>query len=120
MLADRLAPRDPTVLLSSPYLRCTETLEPLADRTGLSITIEERMAEETPLELALAALDDAPDNAVLCSHGDVITEVVDALIRRGMSVGPDMAPPRKGSVIVLHHVNRLFTRAEYWERPEPG
>lgn len=116
-IADRLAPLSPTALLSSPYLRCVQTLEPLAERTGLTIEVEGRIGEESPLERALAALEDAPDNAVLCSHGDVIPEVVDALIRRGMTVGADMVAPRKGSVIVLHHVNGLFTRAEYWGPP---
>lgn len=118
IIATRLADHSPSVLWSSPYVRCTQTLEPLAQLCGLDIVVDTRLAEDTPLERSLAALDDAPDNAVLCSHGDVIPDVVSALIRRGMDVDASMRSPRKGSVIVLHHVNKLFTHAEYWERPK--
>lgn len=117
VIAERLAAQSPSALWTSPYLRCVQTLEPLAEVTGLEIVVEHRLSEATPLELSLAALEDAPDGAVLCSHGDVIPDIVDALVRRGMDLDASMRPPRKGSVIVLHHVNRLFTRAEYRERP---
>ena len=116
-LAQLLARLSPTVLLSSPYLRCTQTLEPLAEATGLQIVIDERLTEESPLEKSLAVMDDVADNAVLCSHGDVIPDLVNGLIRRGMEVDASMRSPRKGSVIVLHHVNKLFTHAEYWDAP---
>jgi len=117
-LAQLLARLSPTVLLSSPYLRCTQTLEPLAEATGLQIVIDERLTEESPLEKSLAVMDDVADNAVLCSHGDVIPDLVNGLIRRGMEVDASMRSPRKGSVIVLHHVNKLFTHAQYWDAPD--
>lgn len=116
-IAERLLPFAPVALWTSPYLRCVQTLEPLAERTGLELVVDGRLAEETPLERSLAAIEDAPDGTVMCSHGDVIPDIVDGLVRRGMTLDPSMRPPRKGSVIVLHHVNKLFTRAEYWERP---
>jgi 8-oxo-dGTP diphosphatase len=118
IIAERLLPHQPTVLLSSPYLRCTQTLEPLAEATRLQIVIDERLTEESPLEKSLAVLDDVADNAVLCSHGDVIPDLVNGLLRRGMEVDASMRSPRKGSVIVLHHVNKLFTHAQYWEAPD--
>ena len=117
IIAERLLLHQPTVLLSSPYVRCMQTLEPLAETTGLEIQIDERLAEESPLEKSLAVLDDVADNAVLCSHGDVIPDLVNGLIRRGMEVDASMRSPRKGSIIVLHHVNKLFTHAQYWDGP---
>jgi phosphohistidine phosphatase SixA len=117
-LAQLLARLSPTVLLSSPYVRCVQTLEPLAEATGLQIVIDERLTEESPLEKSLAVMDDVADNAVLCSHGDVIPDLVNGLIRRGMEVDASMRSPRKGSVIVLHHVNKLFTHAQYWDAPD--
>lgn len=119
VIAERLAAVGPVALWTSPYLRCMQTLEPLAELTGLEVVVDGRLAEETPLERSLAAIEDAPDGTVMCSHGDVIPDIVDGLVRRGMSLDASMRPPRKGSVIVLHHVNKLFTRAEYWERPVP-
>ena len=118
ILAERLIVHQPTVLWSSPYLRCMQTLEPLGARAGIDVVRDIRLAEETPLEKSLAVLDDAPDNAVLCSHGDVIPDIVNGLIRRGMDIDASMQSPKKGSVIVLHHVNKLFTHAEYWEHPK--
>jgi 8-oxo-dGTP diphosphatase len=117
IIAERLLANQPSVLLSSPYVRCVQTLEPLAEIAGLEIVIDERLTEESPLEKSLAVLEDVPDNAVLCSHGDVIPDLVNGLIRRGMEVDASMRSPRKGSIIVLHHVNKLFTHAEYWDRP---
>ena len=117
IIAERLFAHQPSVLLSSPYVRCVQTLEPLAEMAGLEIVIDERLTEESPLEKSLAVLEDVPDNAVLCSHGDVIPDLVNGLIRRGMEVDAAMRSPRKGSIIVLHHVNKLFTHAEYWDRP---
>ena len=86
-LATRLSVLNPSVLWSSPYLRCQQTLQPLSELCGLDVVVDSRLEEESPLEKSLAILDDAPDNAVLCSHGDVIPDAVNGLIRRGMDVG---------------------------------
>ena len=117
-LAVLLTPTNPSVLLSSPYLRCRQTLEPLAEACGLEVLIERRIEEDSPLERSLAALEDAPDNAVMCSHGDVIPDVLNGLIRRGMFV--DAGAPlalRKAATFILHRENGVITRAEYWAPP---
>ena len=85
-LADRLEPENVSALISSPSLRCVQSVEPLADRLGLKVEVDERLAEDSPLTAVLAAVNDAPDRAVLCSHGDVIPELIEALVRRGMEV----------------------------------
>lgn len=90
-LVARIAPLQPSALLSSPYLRCVQTLQPLGEECELDVTIDTRLEEDSPLERSLAALDDAPDNAVLCSHGDVIPDVINGLLRRGM----DLVKPRE-------------------------
>lgn len=117
-LATLLAPLQPTVLWSSPYERCQQTLQPLAELTGLTVMVDKRLEEESPLELSLAALDDAPDNAVLCSHGDVIPDAVNGLLRRGMDIGDAPHALKKASTFVLHRVNGLFVSAEYWAPPK--
>lgn len=117
-LATRLSALHPSVLWSSPYLRCQQTLQPLGELCGLDVVVDSRLEEESPLEKSLAILDDAPDNAVLCSHGDVIPDAVNGLIRRGMEVGDIPRALKKGSVFVLHRENGLYVRAEYWEAPK--
>ena len=85
-LASVLEKLGATRLVSSPYARCIETLEPAASRLGLRIEARVELAEgATPAEVRAVA----SPGAALCTHGDVI----DALLpgRRA----------KKGSVWVL-------------------
>jgi phosphohistidine phosphatase SixA len=80
-LRDELLRRGVTHAVSSPYVRCIETVAPL----GLSIEVDERLAEgaargET-LEL-LGTLDDA----VACTHGDVIENVLGRPLNKAAAV----------------------------------
>lgn len=99
-IAERLADVGVTSLWSSPYRRCVESLEPLGQRTGLAVAADDRIAEGARCEEAMALLHDAGDGAVLCSHGDVIPDVVEALLRRGANLKgePDW---RKASIWLL-------------------
>jgi 8-oxo-dGTP diphosphatase len=99
-LADRLAGAGVKTLWSSPYVRCVQSLEPLADRLGLTLKADDRLAEGVDVEHTLELLREAGDGAVLCTHGDVLTDMVNALVRRGtrLTTPPDW---RKGSVWIL-------------------
>ena len=44
-LADRLAPLAPDLIVSSPFRRARQTVEPLAATRGLAVEIDERLAE---------------------------------------------------------------------------
>ncbi|MDA2959199.1 MAG: phosphoglycerate mutase family protein [Actinomycetota bacterium] len=117
-LAERLARKDPSVLLSSPYVRCVQTLEPLGLAIDVPVTIEQRLCEDEPFEPVLDLLGEIPDRAVLCSHGDIIPATIRALVRRGMDV---VSEPewRKASVWVVKRSARgRFSRAKAW--PPPG
>lgn len=116
-LAERLAPLGPSVLLSSPYLRCVQTLQPLGARCDLEVTSEPRLAEGTPFEAALELLAEVPDGAVLCSHGDLIPDTMAALERRGCRIlgEPDW---RKATVWCLERTaTGDFSSAEVWPPP---
>jgi 8-oxo-dGTP diphosphatase len=104
-------------LVSSPYVRCVQTLEPLATRLDATIRIDERLAEAQPFEGVLDLLANAADGAVLCSHGDIIPETVHALVRRGMEV---QGPPdwRKGTVWVLKRKGEHITTGKVWPPPQ--
>ncbi len=99
-IARRLVHEQVTSLWSSPSRRCVETLEPLAASAGLEIIADNRLAETAGLSEVLELLRNAGDGAVLCSHGDVVPDVVDGLMQRGAKlVGePDW---RKASIWVL-------------------
>jgi 8-oxo-dGTP diphosphatase len=96
-LAKRPVPR----VLSSPFVRCVQTVEPLAAALELKVEEVDALSEGAPFEAALDLLEEVEDHTVLCSHGDVILAVVDALVRRGLTVKgqPDW---RKGATWVLH------------------
>lgn len=116
-LADRLQPLATGTLVSSPYVRCVQTLEPLADRLGTTVAVDERLAEDTGFGPTLGLLDELPDGSVLCSHGDVIPEVIGALARRGCTI---VGEPewRKASVWVLERDQfGQWVTATVWSPP---
>lgn len=115
-LADRLSEYAPVALVSSPAVRCRETLEPLAERCGLVVVSEPKLYEELPYEIALDYVMGVADRTVLCSHGDVIPAIIDALVRRGMHV-EGMRDSRKASVWVLDRDGDTFTRGHVWAPP---
>lgn len=118
-LADRLAPlvADDAALVSSPYVRCVQTIEPLATRLGRSVKLDERLAEEAGFAGALELLADLPDGSVLCSHGDVIPETVEALLRRGCVLS-GLPESGKGAVWVLTRRGTEVVHAEAWPPPD--
>jgi phosphohistidine phosphatase SixA len=68
---------------SSPYLRCVQSVEPLAKARKLKVQETRHLAEGARLKGAYRFIEDPDlDDTVLCTHGDVIMELVDDLIRR--------------------------------------
>jgi 8-oxo-dGTP diphosphatase len=90
-----------------------QTLEPLAQTLGTEV---QRLFEGEPFEGVLDLLAEVEDHAVLCSHGDVIPAVIQALVRRGMEV---QTPPdwRKASVWVLRRKKGRITKGKVWPPP---
>ena len=64
--------------VSSPYVRCVQTLEPL----GLPIEVDERLAEGASRDEACEALASLED-AVACTHGDVVEAVLGRELTKG-------------------------------------
>jgi phosphohistidine phosphatase SixA len=78
-IAEDLRSAGATRLVSSPYRRCTQTLDPLARRLGLAVERDDRLTEGAGAGGALALADELrkePEAAVVCSHGDVIPELL--------------------------------------------
>jgi phosphohistidine phosphatase SixA len=82
-LAERLASLATGTLVSSPTARCLQTIEPLAKLRGVEIVTDKRLAEGAGFEGTIELLATLPEGSALCSHGDVIPEVIAALERRG-------------------------------------
>lgn len=115
-LAKRLADKHATSLWSSPYVRCVQTLEPLAARLGTTVAIDPRLTEGEPFEPVVELLLEVDDGAVLCSHGDIVPDVIRALARRGMEV---QTPPdwRKATTWVLKRKGDRIAKGKVWPPP---
>lgn len=115
-IAKRLAARGATSLYSSPYVRCMQTLEPLGKRLGVDVQADRRLYEGEPFEPVLELLSEVPTGSVLCSHGDIVPDVIQALARRGMEV--ETAPDwRKGTIWVLKRKGDRITKGKVWPPP---
>lgn len=72
-------------VLSSPYLRCTQTVAPVAMSRRLDVEATDDLAEgagRAGLVLVRSVLE-APGDILLCTHGDVMEDVLDGLgVRR--------------------------------------
>jgi 8-oxo-dGTP diphosphatase len=98
-------PRKPALrrVLSSPSLRCVQTVEPLAEVHALGVETDDRLLEGADPADALALLEQelAAGGAVAaCSHGDVIPGVLDLLRSAGVPIEGQLTWP-KGSTWVL-------------------
>lgn len=67
-------------VVSSPYVRCLETVEPLAAALGLAIEEDDNLAEGAGTA-ASALLAEA--GLVACTHGDVAAELLGYGLKKG-------------------------------------
>ena len=76
-LVEILRPLGVSRVVSSPFVRCVQTVEPLAAALGLEVELDERLKEgkgDAAAELL------REDGVVCCTHGDI----VEALVGRGL------------------------------------
>jgi 8-oxo-dGTP diphosphatase len=104
-------------ILSSRYIRCLQTLEPLADQRKLPIEPRKDLEEGAGGESILRVVAEFKGrNVVLCTHGDVVEELLELLIAQGL-VSRSRAQLEKGSTWILDEKNGHVTGATY--RPAP-
>lgn len=84
-------------VLTSPWTRCVQTVEPLAQARHLDVEVADALGEGTPLDVVQRLLRRTRDTtAVMCTHGDVLAAVLTDLSHRGV-VGADGLRWPKGS-----------------------
>ena len=101
-------------VLSSPAVRCVETVRPLADKLDLPVETSELLQEGASPDKAydlLTKMADKKGDTVLCAHGDLIPELVEAVARDGADIGRRMWA--KGSTWKLEWDGRRFVTARY-------
>jgi 8-oxo-dGTP diphosphatase len=94
-----------------------QTLEPLGERLNLSVEPDERLAEGAGARRALELADElrgAP--AVVCSHGDVIPDLLDALLQDGLKLRDELRW-QKASTWVFSRDGGRLAKARYIPPP---
>lgn len=110
-------PVRPVAVISSPALRCVQTVLPLAEQLGVELGVNGTLLEgAAPLALEFVhSLVD--DDAVLCSHGDVIPYVLVHLRAEFGLALPDGLPVEKASTWVLESSEGRFVAARHLPPP---
>ena len=121
LIADRLDDQPIEFVLSSPALRCQQTVAPLATRLGLEITVEPKLVEGASSSTAIELIRSLQGRtAALCSHGDVIPDIL-----RSLEIGGSHLHGRgwaKGSIWELDNTTERIESASYLGAmaPEPA
>jgi phosphohistidine phosphatase SixA/8-oxo-dGTP pyrophosphatase MutT (NUDIX family) len=111
-LRDLLAPFGVRKVISSPALRCTQTLEPYADQVGAFLEIDDRLGEDTKasaVQRAVTGLTDVKKPVALCSHRPTMPWIQESL-------GIDFVDLAPGEAIVVHHRRTKITGTEVVRR----
>lgn len=117
-----LAPYRPVRVLSSPLLRCRQTVEPVAAQLDLPVELADRLGPESPKQAVSFIRDvaqEGPGPVVVCTHGEVI-QVVQAGFPPRLVRGAKASTRAKGSTWVLEYAGRRLLSARYLPAPRFG
>jgi phosphohistidine phosphatase SixA len=106
-LAEVLAGYPIQRIVTSSHGRCKETVRPLAEARGLAIEWREELAPDAPLEDTNALLDELPDDALVCTHREVIERLFDGTVAC-----------EKGGTWVVERRGSRFVPTEYLPPPD--
>jgi len=81
-LRDALLERGVTRVVSSPYVRCVETVDPLARALGVEVELDDRLAEGAGPGGARELLARC-EGCVACTHGDVVAQLIGRNLKKG-------------------------------------
>lgn len=116
-LVATLQPFPVTAIFSSPYLRCTQTVEPLSKASKLAVKTSIELAEGHGLDGLREFFGDKKlDHAVLCTHGDIVWELVEDLVARHVIRAGDGGFD-KGATWVIATKDGIPTKARYLPAP---
>lgn len=121
-IADQFVDTGLKRLISSPAVRCRQTVEPLALRLGITVEDHDALAEGCPTDIGLQLLHELAvegTDAALCSHGDVIPALMRVLDEGGIT-GDGLTASAKAGAFVLDTSDGRITRSRYVPPPAVG
>lgn len=117
-IVDYLSGRGIERIYSSPYTRCVQSVEPLADAIGAKVIEHDALAEGPDIDAAYSLADELVGyNAVLCSHGDVIPAVINRMMWAGLTLDSRFYCS-KGSIWEVDIEGGRFTTGTYVPPPK--
>jgi phosphohistidine phosphatase SixA len=100
-------------IVSSPFVRCIQTVDPLAAHLGLMIEEHKVFSEGMGGDEAYRLLLDLDEvDGVVCSHGDVIPSLLRRLVADGMDTDGPLID-QKGSIWMIELRNGHPFRGRY-------
>ena len=120
LLADLLDYPSGGDIVSSPYVRCVETVEPLAARRRCDVALSDALAEGAAVDAMCRLLRGLPDGSVACTHGDMLTGLAGVLVdvRSGREVPISLD---KGVVwVMISDGDTLWLTGQMWAPDAPG
>lgn len=116
-VAESLKGRGIERIVTSPYLRCLQSVEPLAKATGAKVEVDDALSEGPDIDAAYEVVDSlVGHNAVVCSHGDVIPAVINRLMWAGLTLDSRFYCS-KGSIWEIGLEAGRFTTGHYVPPP---
>ena len=100
-------------VVSSPAVRCTQTVEPFAHDLSTFLEIDDRLSEDTrfsQVNRSVSAMLDRKKPMVVCTHRPTLPWVFEAL-------GIDAVDLKPGQGVVVHHRKGVVLAAEPLGRP---
>ncbi len=98
-------------------MRCVQTLEPAATKLGVEVEPTDALAEGAAVRGALKLVSEhLDDDVALCSHGDVLGDLLDHYASQGIELRGDRV--EKASIWVLQVKDADVRRATYLPPPE--
>jgi 8-oxo-dGTP diphosphatase len=115
-----LVPFRPKRILSSPFVRCFQTVRPLAEELDVPVESIDELAEGNGQAAVSLLRRMAGESAVLCTHGDVETEMLEFLVPDGSKSSRSSLKLQKGEVWVLESAGSTLTIVERISRSAVG
>ncbi|MFF0818333.1 SixA phosphatase family protein [Rhodococcus sp. NPDC003318] len=101
-IVDALADVALSELISSPTVRCRQTLQPLAAARGLPIVDDPRLARDASVGALLSALGRCDDGVLWCTHGELFDQLAAAATEHDAAPFLPTAQTAKGGVWIVH------------------
>ena len=115
-IADTLTNVGVERIMSSPYVRCRQTVDPVAQRLRLPVELSDALAEGAPVSETVRLIDKViMATTVLCTHGDIVDNLLDYLRDHGVPL--DDHRDEKGSIWVLETNDTEVTAGHYIPAP---